>query len=187
MQTTDKVHSSVQMFGQMAMVDPEASLCQTLLNNMLPIEGGIYLMYHGTSRQAAGQILANGFRQSSGGMLGRGVYVSRDLQKASIYPRRLPESQRAVLKLRVRVGKVKKIDYQGHPMQKTWHDYGYDSAWCPPHCGMVRSGLEEDCIWDPDRITVLNIVNTQSGLSTNFGSVVRQDRVTYSFDLNLKW
>ncbi|KAJ8405921.1 hypothetical protein AAFF_G00313580 [Aldrovandia affinis] len=108
---------------------------------------------------AAQQIMASGFRQSEKGMFGRGVYVSRDLQKASRYPLDLPENQRVVLKVRVNVGKVKKIDFQRHPMQTTWHTVdGYDTAWCPPNCGMVQSGLEEDCIWDPHRITVLKAI-----------------------------
>ncbi|KAI5615827.1 GCRV inducedprotein 2i, partial [Silurus asotus] len=110
------------------------------------------------SREAAAQIMINGFEPSPGGMLGRGVYLSRDLKKASRYPLLLSENLRVVLKVRVKVGKVKKIDHQGHPMQKTWHDHGYDTAWCPPNCGMVPSGLEEDCVWDPSRIQVIDII-----------------------------
>uniref|UniRef100_A0A0E9W9J0 Uncharacterized protein n=1 Tax=Anguilla anguilla TaxID=7936 RepID=A0A0E9W9J0_ANGAN len=67
--------------------------------------------------------------------------------------------ERVVLKLKVNVGKVKEIDRQGHPMQKTWHTlYGYDTAWCPPNCGMVESNLEEVCIWDPNRIMVIGAI-----------------------------
>ncbi|XP_047661847.1 grass carp reovirus (GCRV)-induced gene 2e [Tachysurus fulvidraco] len=124
----------------------------------VPIDGKVYRMYHGTSRQAAAQIMNTGFKQSSGGMLGRGVYLSRDLNKASRYPLELPEVQRVVIVVKVSVGKVKKIDKQGHPLQKTWHDHGYDTAWCPPGCGMVRSGLEEDCVWDPRRIEIIDII-----------------------------
>ncbi|XDV38734.1 hypothetical protein PO909_008081 [Leuciscus waleckii] len=119
-----------------------------------PTEGNVYRMYHGTSREAAEKIKVYGFKPSSIGMLGPGVYLSRDLQKASRYPLELHENQRVVLRVLVNVGRVKKIDRKGHPLQKTWHDHGYDTAWCPPNCGMVRSGLEEDCVWDPKRITV---------------------------------
>uniref|UniRef100_H3B7U9 PARP catalytic domain-containing protein n=1 Tax=Latimeria chalumnae TaxID=7897 RepID=H3B7U9_LATCH len=122
-----------------------------------PIDGKIYVMYHGTDRKSAASIRRNGFRQSVGGMLGRGVYVSRDIQKASRYPRELPVTERVVLKLRVNVGKVIKINYQGHPWQKTWHDHGYDTVWVPPKCGMVPSGLEEDCVWDPKRIKIVGV------------------------------
>ncbi len=119
-----------------------------------PADDKVYRMYHGTTREAAEQIKRSGFRQSSHGMLGRGVYLSRDVQKASKYPLNLPEDQRVVLRVKVNVGRVKKIDRQHHPLQKTWHDHGYDTAWCPPDCGMVKSGLEEDCVWDPNQITL---------------------------------
>ncbi|KAI7795757.1 hypothetical protein IRJ41_005415 [Triplophysa rosa] len=130
-----------------------------------PQEGKIYRMYHGTTREAAEKIKASGFKQSTKGMLGRGVYLSRDLQKASRYPLHLPEDQRVVLRVKVNVGKVKKIDSQTHPMRTTWHDHGYDTAWCPPNCGMVSSGLEEDCVWDPRRISIIGEIRPKRGLS----------------------
>lgn len=107
-------------------------------------------MYHGTDPAAATAICQQGFRRSSDGMLGAGVYVTRDPKKASAYGS-------VILELIVSVGKVKKIDRQGHPLQKTWSAAGYDSAWVPPGCGMVASGLEENCVWDPARVTVLGI------------------------------
>uniref|UniRef100_A0A4W5R6W6 PARP catalytic domain-containing protein n=1 Tax=Hucho hucho TaxID=62062 RepID=A0A4W5R6W6_9TELE len=118
-----------------------------------PRNGRTYIMYHGTSWWTAQKIMAKGFRPSNCGMLGQGVYLSRDPEKACRYPLDLPEHQKVVIKVKVNVGKVKKIDYKGHPLQKTWHDKGYDSAWVPANCGMVKSGLEEDCVWDPNRIT----------------------------------
>ncbi|XP_055784867.1 uncharacterized protein LOC129859292 [Salvelinus fontinalis] len=123
-----------------------------------PEDGKTYVMYHGTAKQAAGKIRATGFCPSPGGMLGRGVYLSRDLQKASRYPLELPENQRVVIRVKVNVGKVKRIDRQNHPLRTTWHENGYDTAWVPPNCGMVKSGLEEDCVWDPNRITVLDFI-----------------------------
>ncbi|KAL0162743.1 hypothetical protein M9458_042139 [Cirrhinus mrigala] len=127
----------------------------------VPVSGKKYLMYHGTSQYAAQQIMVHGFQPSANGMLGRGVYLSRDLNKASRYPLDLPEHERVVIRVKVNVGRVKKIDYQGHPLQKTWHANGYDTAWCPPNCGMVPSGLEEDCVWDPRRIQILDIIYPQ--------------------------
>ncbi|XP_067826817.1 grass carp reovirus (GCRV)-induced gene 2o [Heptranchias perlo] len=127
-----------------------------------PKDGKIYVMYHGTDIRNV-QSICNpkiGFQRSTKGMLGPGVYVSRDIQKASRYPLDLPESQKAVLKLRVNVGKVIKIDRQGHPLQKSWQRHGYDTAWCPPNCGMVPSGLEEDCVWDPNRIKVVKVIHS---------------------------
>ncbi|XP_052393944.1 grass carp reovirus (GCRV)-induced gene 2e [Carassius gibelio] len=139
---------------------PGAPPC--LNSYIAPVEGNIYRMYHGTSRENAEKIKVSGFKQSSGGMLGRGVYLSRDLQKASRYPLELPESKRVVLRVKVNVGRVKKIDCQGHPLQKTWHEHGYNTAWCPPNCGMVPSGLEEDCVWDPQRITVIGEIRPRT-------------------------
>lgn len=121
----------------------------------------VYVMYHGTTSRSAQAIVKSGFRQSEDGMLGRGVYLSRDLQKASRYPIGHPEQDRVVIKVLVNVGKVIAINYQGHPHQKTWHRYGYDTAWVPPNCGMTKSGLEEDCVWDPNQITILKCIKPQ--------------------------
>ncbi|KAJ8254648.1 hypothetical protein GJAV_G00195470 [Gymnothorax javanicus] len=142
---------------------PPAIEC--LMFSAEPVNDWTYTMYHGTSKEAARQIKASGFRQSRDGMLGRGVYVSRDVQKASKYPLDIPASERVVLKLKVSVGSVKKIDYQGHPLQKTWHKHGYDTAWVPPNCGMVPSGQEEDCVWDPNRITIIETIQPRLGNS----------------------
>ncbi|KAK2860981.1 hypothetical protein Q7C36_005147 [Tachysurus vachellii] len=117
-----------------------------------------FIMYHGTTWANALKIQAGGFIPSLNGMLGPGVYLSRSFQKASKYPRNGRQQKLAVLKVNVRVGKVKRIDYQGHPLQTTWHQHGYDTAWVPPNCGMVASGLEEDCVYDPNRIQVLQII-----------------------------
>ncbi|KAI4884513.1 hypothetical protein NFI96_003801 [Prochilodus magdalenae] len=117
-----------------------------------------YTMYHGTTMENAYKIQLGGFIPSPDGMLGRGVYVSRNFEKARRYPLCPGGQALAVLRLNVRVGKVKKIDYQGHPLQKTWHYHGYDTAWVPPNCGMTPSGLEEDCVYDPHRITVLQVM-----------------------------
>ncbi|KAG7483888.1 hypothetical protein MATL_G00043060 [Megalops atlanticus] len=126
--------------------------------NTQPENGKSYIMYHGTNKEAVEDIKRYGFCQSEDGMLGRGVYVSRDIRKASHYPLSADDHKRRVLELIVNVGRVKKIDCQGHPMQKTWHDHGYDTAWVPSNCGMVPSGLEEDCVWDPSRIKVRKVI-----------------------------
>ncbi|KAK6467912.1 hypothetical protein HHUSO_G34231 [Huso huso] len=124
-----------------------------------PKAGRTYTMYHGTSVQIARSIITAGFQQSRDGMLGPGVYISRNQKKAERYPLNSARTDRVVLKLQVDTGKVKKIDTDNHPMQKTWHANGYDTAWVPPNCGMkaVPSGLEEDCVWDPNRIEVVDI------------------------------
>uniref|UniRef100_A0A3Q3RAV4 PARP catalytic domain-containing protein n=1 Tax=Monopterus albus TaxID=43700 RepID=A0A3Q3RAV4_MONAL len=108
----------------------------TRLGHDEPVSGKRYVMYHGTTRKNADSILTSGFRQSEDGMLGCGVYLSRDLQKASRYPIDHPEYDRVVIRVVVNVGKVIAINRQGHPRQKNWHDsrYGpvYDTAWVPP-------------------------------------------------------
>uniref|UniRef100_A0A8C5MV78 PARP catalytic domain-containing protein n=1 Tax=Leptobrachium leishanense TaxID=445787 RepID=A0A8C5MV78_9ANUR len=136
------------------------SFCKTCLrSDEEPKNGQIYTMYHGTTLEAAEQIISYGFKPSNSGMLGKGIYVSRDEDKAASYPLKEKERRRQViLELRVNVGKVKKIDYQGHPLQKSWHDDGYDTAWVPPGCGMVDSEREEDCVWNPNRIQVTDVV-----------------------------
>lgn len=123
-----------------------------------PVDGQTYIMYHGTTTRNAEEIYMNGFRQSEDGMLGRGVYLSRDLQKASRYPIDHPAWDKVVIVVQVNVGKVIAITYQNHPLQKTWPYYGYDTAWVPPNCGMTKSGLEEDCVWDPTRIMFLYLI-----------------------------
>ncbi|KAJ8275637.1 hypothetical protein COCON_G00073890 [Conger conger] len=135
------------------------SVC--LQSHSEPTNNSCYTMYHGTSKEAAENIMRNGFTPSKDGMLGRGVYLSRDIKKASRYPLNVAEGDRRVLVLKVNVGKVKKIDHQGHPLQKTWHDAGYNTAWVPPNCGMVPSGLEEDCIWNPCRIKVIRVIEPE--------------------------
>ncbi|KAJ8275641.1 hypothetical protein COCON_G00073930 [Conger conger] len=129
-----------------------------LQSHSKPTKNSSYIMYHGTSKEAAESIMRNGFTPSIDGMLGRGVYLSRNIQKASRYPLNLANADRRVLELKVNVGRVKKIDRQGHPLQKTWHDAGYNTAWVPPNCGMVPSGEEEDCVWNPHRIKVIRVI-----------------------------
>eukprot|EP00927_Polykrikos_kofoidii_P055243 TRINITY_DN49524_c0_g1_i1.p1 TRINITY_DN49524_c0_g1~~TRINITY_DN49524_c0_g1_i1.p1 ORF type:complete len:624 (+),score=74.43 TRINITY_DN49524_c0_g1_i1:168-2039(+) len=116
-----------------------------------PTPSNMMVMFHGTSREAAAKIMTEGFRASPNGMLGSGVYLSRDIDKASRYGP-------AILKVSADLGRVKCIDHQSHALQKTWSDHGYDSAWCPPNCGMVPSGLEEDCVRDASRVKVISRV-----------------------------
>ncbi|XP_069470381.1 uncharacterized protein [Ambystoma mexicanum] len=125
--------------------------------------GGIYMMYHGTHKTHATAIVRSGFRPSTNGLLGPGVYVSRNKAKAMCYPLTASDDDRVVFKLGVRVGKVKKIDRDNHPMQMSWHQNGYDTAWVPPKSGIstIRSGREEDCVWDPKRITIVGVSHCQ--------------------------
>ncbi|XP_060895032.1 uncharacterized protein LOC132974775 [Labrus mixtus] len=150
---------SVQFCGWEVVDDGASFSGVELEHSQKPQNRGVYTMYHGTSIASARHIISNGFQQSTKGMLGRGVYVSRDIKKASNYPLNSLTSDRMVFKLRVRVGRVKRIDQDNHPMQFNWNSHGYDTAWVPPKCGLsaVRSGLEEDCVFDPKRVEVVGI------------------------------
>uniref|UniRef100_W5NMV3 Grass carp reovirus (GCRV)-induced gene 2p n=3 Tax=Lepisosteus oculatus TaxID=7918 RepID=W5NMV3_LEPOC len=167
---------SVEFFGWEVQYDDD----QHLAAEQEPKAGRLYTMYHGTSVSQARNIIAGGFRQSPDGMLGPGVYVSRNPRKAERYPLQAPATDKVVLKLRVDTGRVKRIDTDNHPLQKTWHSHGYDTAWVPPNCGMkaVPSGLEEDCVWDPSKVEVIDVTrapdaNTQAELK---GLIAQQQK-----------
>lgn len=149
---------SVQFAGWEVLYDDDSPRAE-LGSAQEPEDRGVYAMYHGTTVAHTRLILANGFQPSSGGMLGKGVYVSRDKTKAQRYPLNSKFGDRVVLELRVRVGRVKRIDRDNHPLQYTWNAQGYHTAWVPPNCGMksVPSGLEEDCVFDPARVKVARI------------------------------
>ncbi|XP_072244242.1 uncharacterized protein [Leuresthes tenuis] len=150
---------SVQFSGWEVVDDGTSFPGVTLGPSQNPQKQGVYTMFHGTSMASARQIIANGFKQSSGGMLGKGVYVSRDKKKAANYPLNSNPSDRVILEVRVRVGRVKRIDKDNHLLQQTWSAHDYDTAWVPPKCGMlsVPSGREEDCVFDPKRVKVVGI------------------------------
>ena len=123
-------------------------------------------MYHGTSRENAVKIKASGGLQPSlTGMLGAGIYCSRELQKPMTYatPPRVPHGNGVIFELRVRPGKVKGIRSECHPLQTTWHQAGYDTAWVPP--GVNPSGLEEDCVWDASRVRITRVAWTNCGFT----------------------
>lgn len=164
---------SLQFFGWDVTYDDNSPLAE-LGASQEPRDHGVYTMYHGTSVASARQIIANGFNKSSKGMLGPGVYVSRDQRKADRYPLDIQASDRVVLKLGVRVGRVKRIDRDNHPMQYTWSSQGYDTAWVPPNCGMkaVPSGLEEDCVFDPKRVQVVGVARAPNTVLTEFRQLV---------------
>ncbi|XP_061105219.1 grass carp reovirus (GCRV)-induced gene 2o isoform X2 [Conger conger] len=122
-------------------------------------------MYHGTHMQNAHIIITNGFQRSKDGLLGEGVYISRNIEKAKCYPLSVDKKDRVIFKLRVQVGKVKKIDSDNHPLQKSWHQNGYDCAWVPPNSNIttIKSGREEDCVWDPSRIKIVDVACCMDG------------------------
>uniref|UniRef100_A0A4W5N740 Uncharacterized protein n=1 Tax=Hucho hucho TaxID=62062 RepID=A0A4W5N740_9TELE len=141
---------------------PLRSRYRHLQSGVTPEDSHVYVMYHGTSKQIAVKIQRNGFKLSKDGTLGAGVYLSRDIRKVIKYPIGADDSDRMVLKVKVDVGKVKIIDVQGHDRKYDWHTHGYDTAWVPPGVGMVNSNQEEDCVYDPKRITMLTMLKVST-------------------------
>lgn len=115
-----------------------------------PMEMSEIRAYHATAAENEESIRHNGFRVSTQGMLGRGVYISRDLNKVWGYG----GQNGVIFELRVRVGKICTIDRQLHPKQNTWSDEA-DMAYVPYRCGMVASGLEEACVAKVAQIKVV--------------------------------
>jgi hypothetical protein len=101
-------------------------------------------MYHGTSEATAKLIECGGFKPSVSGMLGPGVYCTRDIRKAKQYGA-------VILTLLVNVGRVKVIELPNERNEQ-WQSGPFDSAWVKP--GVQPSG-EEDCIKDLKRVQVL--------------------------------
>ena len=104
-------------------------------------------MYHATKASNVKSILTNGFRESTQGMLGPGLYVSRDIDKTRAYGG-------VCFKLLVYTGKttlVTKPDSSG-----SWRSE-YDSAYLPPNNNVVTSKREETCLKSVNQARILGI------------------------------
>jgi hypothetical protein len=123
----------------------------------------VYLMYHGTRPEVAALIEQGGFKASTQGLLGPGVYVGRTAEGCRKYGS-------TILEVMVRVGRVCRADEhpelmpRGYGTDAPWHDVGgYDTAWVPPDCAAsvfdeaeLFEGVEEqDCVWDAGCVKVL--------------------------------
>ena len=134
----------------------------------ITVNGKEWTMYHGTSQAAAIQIKRGGVhglqpQPSTSGMLGAGVYCSRELVSARAYATGNGHTGGGVVfELRVRPGKIKAIRSMGHPLRQTWHQAGYDTAWVPP--GVVN-GTGEDCVWDPQRVRIVGVAWSDCGFT----------------------
>ena len=107
--------------------------------------------WHGTGYEFAKSIKKNGFIVSIDGLLGKGVYVSRDITKAMEFAKNKPKP--TLLKLKVINGKM--ININDHPeYQKSWHSK-FDIAYIPANSITRR---EEYCIKDPKMITIEEII-----------------------------
>uniref|UniRef100_A0A4W5KAS5 PARP catalytic domain-containing protein n=1 Tax=Hucho hucho TaxID=62062 RepID=A0A4W5KAS5_9TELE len=100
-----------------------------------------YTMYHGTHHDSTRAIITGGFR--------------RDIANAQGYPGGCPTGEHVVLQLKVRVGRVKKMDMQNVAMWCSWQQSRYDTAWLPS----TVIGHEEDWVKDPKRVAVNGIAH----------------------------
>ncbi len=120
-----------------------------------------YVMYHGTTFRRAANIHAKGFTRTPDGMLGAGIYLSRDIKKAAQYATAGNGRPGIIIKCEVQVGRVKKVASQDDKFQKSWRRNGYDTAWVPSNNrmkkrnGVAFSQLTENCVSDPRRIKVI--------------------------------
>ncbi len=140
-------------------------------------EDRIYIMYHGTDDSNVDPILSNGFKLSDNGMLGRGIYVSEDINKTLSYGN-------VTFKLLVYMGKTKKITSQNQSNRTTWQQEA-NSAWVPQGCGMVKSERSENCIRDSKQIRILGICRGWDELDTATQDKIR-DRTNTTLPLDDK-
>ena len=140
----------------------------------------IFIMYHGTTPAAAESILTTEFRPSSNGMLGKGIYFSKDVKKTAAYANRDSKGG-VVFKVLVYAGRTKRIDRQGHELQMTWHSK-FDTAWTPPGCGMVPSGMEENCVKCKEQIRIIGVVKGYNLLSSQAQRKTRSVQVGDQLD-----
>ena len=107
----------------------------------------IFVMYHATKSHNVASILKNGLKPSTGGLLGPGIYVSRDINKTRAYGG-------VCFKLLVYTGKTVTVDAADN--QGSWRS-SFDSAYLPPNNRVVKSRREETCVKSSDQVKILGI------------------------------
>ena len=127
------------------------------------VSGGVanrmrIIIYHGTDRSSAERIQHDGFHPSKDGMLGPGVYCSRDPNKANHHGPGKHGANGVILRLIVSVGKVHAIRDTSKRNSSWQHQTNADNAWVIP--GVQPSG-EEDCVKNSSQVQVLGFA-TQS-------------------------
>ena len=132
---------------------------------------------------AALKIQESGFRvdlagTNAGALLGPGVYCTTTLQKALNYAKG-KEANGVVLELKIDLGRCKELRVND-PMMRSWQDQGFDSAWMPQ--GANSAGLEENCIKDPKRIKIVNVIAGHTGALNAMGMVISNGRLRMKSD-----
>ena len=120
-------------------------------------------MYHATAPETAALIEQCGFKASTQGLLGPGVYVGRTMEECRKYGS-------TILEVMVRAGRVCQANThpelipRGYGTDAPWHDVGgFDTAWVPADCPasvfdeaeLFEGVVEEGCVWDTWRVKAL--------------------------------
>lgn len=108
----------------------------------------VFVMYHGTKLENVESILKNGLKASEKGMLGAGVYASREIDKTLAYGP-------VTFTLIVLTGRVCRVEVDKGPETLAWQKT-HDTAWVPN--GVVPSGRQENCVKDANRVRILGII-----------------------------
>ena len=111
-------------------------------------------VYHGTSKAAADAILDSGFKPSTGGLLGAGVYVTTDRSKAVAFAKEHGNDGRVIVG-RAELGSTATVDARdarrGKYSETAWQS-SHDTAYVPRGEGVARP---EHCVQDPARVKPL--------------------------------
>jgi len=118
----------------------------------------LFVMYHSTDARNVESILSEGFKVSemkSHLVLGSGLYVSRDLDKAAPYGP-------VTFKLLVYPGKTKSMIDEDDPLKTSWQQE-FSSAWIPPnipniHHPSLPHHKEETCVKSSAQVRILGLV-----------------------------
>jgi len=123
----------------------------------------VFVMYHSPRAvEMVESIVENGFKPSDPNnkqVLGCGVYVSRDIAKASIYGR-------ITFKMLVYPGKTKTIIDKDDPLRTSWQTE-FSSAWIPPNNVVAPGGMEETCVKSSAQVRILGIARGWEYLPLN--------------------
>jgi len=125
----------------------------------------VITMFHGTSRAAWDGIQRDGFRRAGddGSGLGRGVYLSYNINKTNFYRHSCDNNHNkyncgcdggVVIKCTVDIGRQFTLGDRNDPMRTAWQEHGYDSAFAGE--GVIGK-RPEFCIADPGRITIVGL------------------------------
>ena len=118
------------------------------------VEHNIYVMYHATPVRNVKNILDNGFKLSTGGIQGPGLYLSMDTDRSRGYGVKRPGDRGVCFKVLVYTGKTKKtsqVDTTG-----SWRN-DFDTAFLPSKNTVVKSGKEETCVKSTDQVRILGV------------------------------